>query len=65
LRRIEDLRGERREVTEGGRTIIREPDRTIIVEGGRTISCGGGPGRVRGTELPVASPNNKPNQRPE
>ena len=37
LRRIEDLRGERREVTEGGRTIIREPDRTIIVEGGRTI----------------------------
>ena len=37
MRRIEDLRGERREVTEGGRTIIREPDRTIIVEGGRTI----------------------------
>ncbi|MGC2781730.1 MAG: OmpA family protein [Bradyrhizobium sp.] len=37
LRRIEDLRGERRESHEGGRTIIREPDRTIIREGGRTI----------------------------
>ena len=37
LRRIEELRGERRESTEGGRTIIREPDRTIITEGGQTI----------------------------
>ena len=37
LRRMEQLRGERREVIEGGRTIIREPDRTIIREGGQTI----------------------------
>jgi OmpA-OmpF porin, OOP family len=37
LRRMEDLRVERRESTEGGRTIIREPDRTIITEGGQTI----------------------------
>ena len=37
LRRIDELRGERRETTEGGRTIIREPDRTIITEGGQTI----------------------------
>jgi outer membrane protein OmpA-like peptidoglycan-associated protein len=37
LRRIDDLRGERREINEGGRTIIREPDRTIIREDGRTI----------------------------
>ena len=37
LRRMEELRGERHESTEGGRTIIREPDRTIIREGGQTI----------------------------
>lgn len=37
LRRIEDLRGERREINEGGRRIIREPDRTIIFEAGRPI----------------------------
>ena len=37
LRRIEELRGERRESVEGGRTIIREPDRTIIREGGQSI----------------------------
>ena len=37
IRRIEELRGERRESTEGGRTIIREPDRTIIREGGQTV----------------------------
>lgn len=37
LRRMDDLRRERREVVEGGRTIIREPDRTIIREGDRTI----------------------------
>ena len=37
LRRMQDLRGERRESSEGGRTIIREPDRTIIREGGQTI----------------------------
>jgi OOP family OmpA-OmpF porin len=37
LRRVDDLRKERREVVEGNRTIIREPDRTIIREGGRTI----------------------------
>ncbi|RAI27985.1 hypothetical protein CH340_23925 [Rhodoplanes serenus] len=34
---MDDLRGERREIVEGGRTIIREPDRTIIREGDRTI----------------------------
>lgn len=37
LRRIDQLRGERRESTEGGRTFIREPDRTIIRDGGQTI----------------------------
>jgi outer membrane protein OmpA-like peptidoglycan-associated protein len=37
LRRMEELRGERRESTEGGRTIIREPDRTIIRQGDQTI----------------------------
>ena len=37
MRRVDDLRKERKEVVEGGRTIIREPDRTIIREGGRTI----------------------------
>jgi OOP family OmpA-OmpF porin len=37
IQRVDQLRGERREVTEGGRTVIREPDRTIIREGGRTI----------------------------
>jgi hypothetical protein len=37
LQRVDQLRGERREVTEGGRTFIREPDRTIIREDGRTI----------------------------
>jgi outer membrane protein OmpA-like peptidoglycan-associated protein len=37
LRRVEELRKERKEVVEGDRTIIREPDRTIIREGGRTI----------------------------
>ena len=34
---MEELRGERRETTEGGPTIIREPDRTIIREGGQTV----------------------------
>lgn len=37
LRRVDQLRGERREATEGARTVIREPDRTIIREGGRTF----------------------------
>ena len=37
IRRVEDLRGERRETQEGNRTVIREPDRTIIRENGRTI----------------------------
>jgi outer membrane protein OmpA-like peptidoglycan-associated protein len=36
-RKVQDLRGQRQEVTEGGRTFIREPDRTIIQEGGRVI----------------------------
>lgn len=34
---MEELRGERRQSTEGKRTIIREPDRTIIREGGQTV----------------------------
>jgi OOP family OmpA-OmpF porin len=34
---MDQLRGERRETTEGGRTFIREPDRTIIREGNQTI----------------------------
>src|SRR5439155_19854126 len=37
LRRVDELRRERLESTDGGRTIIREPDRTIIREGGQTI----------------------------
>ena len=37
LRRMDQLRGERREVTEGGRQVFREPDRTIIREDGRTF----------------------------
>jgi outer membrane protein OmpA-like peptidoglycan-associated protein len=37
LRRVDDIRKERKEVVEGGRTIIREPDRTIIRENGQTI----------------------------
>ena len=37
LRRIDDLRRERRQTTEGNRTIIREPDRTIIRERGQTV----------------------------
>lgn len=34
---MDELRGERREINEGGRRIIREPDRTIIFEAGRPI----------------------------
>ncbi len=37
LQRVDQIRSERREVTEGGRTFIREPDRVIIREDGRTI----------------------------
>lgn len=37
LRRIDDIRAERREIREGNQTIIREPDRTIIREGNQTI----------------------------
>jgi OmpA-OmpF porin, OOP family len=37
IRRVDQLRAERREVKEGNRTLIREPDRTIIKEGNRTI----------------------------
>ncbi len=37
IQRVDQLRSERRETTEGGRTFIREPDRTIIREGNRTI----------------------------
>jgi len=36
-RKVQDLRTQRQEVTEGGRTFIREPDRTIIREGGRVL----------------------------
>jgi len=36
-RRLDQVRGERREVREGDRTVIREPGRIIIREGGRTI----------------------------
>jgi outer membrane protein OmpA-like peptidoglycan-associated protein len=35
--KVQDLRGQRQEVHEGGRTFIREPDRTIIQEGGHVI----------------------------
>jgi outer membrane protein OmpA-like peptidoglycan-associated protein len=37
IRRVDQLRSERREIRDGNRTIIREPDRTIIRDGGRTI----------------------------
>ncbi|MFL5038871.1 MAG: OmpA family protein, partial [Xanthobacteraceae bacterium] len=37
LRRVDDLRNERREVREGDRLVIREPDRVIIREGNQTI----------------------------
>ncbi|MFD2181925.1 OmpA family protein [Rhodoplanes azumiensis] len=37
LRRMDELRGERREQRQGDTTIIREPDRTIIREGNTTI----------------------------
>ena len=36
-RRLDDLRGTRREVREGGRAMIQEPGRVIVREGGRTI----------------------------
>ena len=36
-RRLDDVRGARREVREGDRVIIQEPGRVIIREGGRTI----------------------------
>jgi OOP family OmpA-OmpF porin len=34
---MDQVRGERRQSTEGNRTIIREPDRTIITQGGQTV----------------------------
>src|SRR5499426_1179373 len=37
LRRVDDIRSERREVREGDRLVIREPDRVIIREGNQTI----------------------------
>jgi outer membrane protein OmpA-like peptidoglycan-associated protein len=37
LRRVDDIRNERREVREGDRLVIREPDRVIVREGNRTI----------------------------
>jgi outer membrane protein OmpA-like peptidoglycan-associated protein len=36
-RRLDDVRGTRREVREGGRVMIQEPGRVIVREGGRTI----------------------------
>jgi outer membrane protein OmpA-like peptidoglycan-associated protein len=36
-RRIDSLRGERREERQGDRVIIREPDRVIVREGGRSF----------------------------
>lgn len=36
-RRVEDLRGQRREQREGNRTVIQENDRTIVREGNRTF----------------------------
>ena len=36
-RRLDDVRGSRREVREGGRVMIQEPGRVIIREDGRTI----------------------------
>ncbi len=37
LTRVDQLRGERRQTTEGNRTVIREPDRAIIRENGQTV----------------------------
>jgi outer membrane protein OmpA-like peptidoglycan-associated protein len=37
LRRVDDIRKERREVREGDKLVIREPDRVIIQEGNHTI----------------------------
>jgi outer membrane protein OmpA-like peptidoglycan-associated protein len=37
IRRVDQLRDERREERQGDRVVIREPDRMIIREGGRTI----------------------------
>jgi outer membrane protein OmpA-like peptidoglycan-associated protein len=37
IRRVDELRSERRQTREGNRIVIREPDRTIIQEGNRTI----------------------------
>ena len=37
LQRVDQLRGERREVREGDRIVIREPDRVIIREGNQSI----------------------------
>ena len=36
-RRLDDFRGQRREVQQGGRTVIQEPGRTIIRDGGRLV----------------------------
>jgi outer membrane protein OmpA-like peptidoglycan-associated protein len=36
-RRLDDVRGARREVREGNRVLIEEPGRVIVEEGGRTI----------------------------
>jgi OOP family OmpA-OmpF porin len=37
MRRVDDVRRERREERDGNRLVIREPDRVIIQEGGRSI----------------------------
>ena len=37
LRRLDDLRGQRREIRQGNRTVIQEPGRTIVREGNRNF----------------------------
>ncbi len=37
IQRVDQLRAERHQTTDGDRTIIREPDRTIIREGSQTV----------------------------
>ena len=55
IRRVEELRQERREERQGDRTVIREGDRTIIRQGDRTIIQHSETGRFRhsGRELAV------------
>jgi outer membrane protein OmpA-like peptidoglycan-associated protein len=36
-RKLDDFRGQRREIQQGGRTVIQEPGRTIVRDGGRLV----------------------------